>query len=476
MRYFALAVFWCCLVAQAAADTIVLKNGRRIVALQVFDEGEKIRYITSAGELSLPKRIVDHIEKGGAVAMPDSAVSQAAKLDIAPPRIEANAANIAAGKNAVRDGSVDRDYLSNLEAEARSGSAEASQKAAIAHHAVAQFEMLHGDLDAALTDERSALGYTPEDPMILLSVAYLHLRRSEFKQGLEFVERARRVAPDNPEVAKLAGWAYYGMNKLKEAVAEWQRALAMRPDKEVQGALEKAQRDLQEEENYRENESSHFTLKYTGAAEPELAREILRALETHFTAIESELSYTPPESIGVILYTQQAFADITNAPGWVGALNDGRIRVPVQGLTTLTPDLSRVLKHELTHSFVRQKTRGLAPTWVQEGLAQWVEGKRIQVAAGALIKNYDEKLAKPLADLEHPWMQFSQQDAAYAYAWSLATVEFIIQTEGMRDMQRVLDLIGAGHTTESAVHEILRRNYEQLMEDTVHFLKKAYGN
>src|SRR5262249_53222374 len=254
------------------------------------------------------------------------------------------------------------------------------------------------------------------DSMILLSVAYLHLRRSEFRQGLDYVERARRVAPDNPEVPKLAGWAYYGMNKLKDAVAEWQRALAVRPDREVQAALEKAQRDLQEEENYRENESSHFTLKYTGAAEPELAREILRALEMHFNAVESELNYTPPEPIGVILYTQQAFADITNAPGWVGALNDGRIRVPVQGLTSLTPDLSRVLKHELTHSFVRQKTRGLAPTWVQEGLAQWMEGKRIQVAAGTLVKNYEERSAKPLGDLERPWMQLSQQDAAYAYA------------------------------------------------------------
>ena len=37
----------------------------------------------------------------------------------------------------------------------------------------------------------------------------------------------------------------------------------------------------------------------------------------------------------MVLYTQQAFADITRAPGWVGALNDGRIRVPVQGLSEL---------------------------------------------------------------------------------------------------------------------------------------------
>jgi len=70
----------------------------------------------------------------------------------------------------------------------------------------------------------------------------------------------------------------------------------------------------------------------------------------------------------------------------VGALNDGRIRVPVQGLTQLTPALSLVLKHELTHSFVRQKTRAAAPTWVQEGIAQWMEGKRSGVNAPLLLK------------------------------------------------------------------------------------------
>src|SRR5258707_15353917 len=123
----------------------------------------------------------------------------------------------------------------------------------------------------------------------------------------------------------------------------------------------------------------------------------------HFSAIEWELNYTPPEPIGVILYTRQAFADITRAPGWAGALNDGRIRVPVQGLTQLTPELSRVLKHELTHSFVRQKTHPAAPTWLQEGLAQWMEGKRSGASAGLLLRVNGAKQAMPRADLQRPW-------------------------------------------------------------------------
>jgi len=457
--------------SETRADTIVLKNGRRISALSVSMEGDKVRYFTAAGELALPKSIVDHIEKG---QDSDVRAAGAANLAITPPSIEPTAANTAAESGAVHDGAVDREFLASAASEARSGAPGANDKAAIAHHAAAQFELSHGDMEHALTDERTALTYAPENPLLLLNVAYMHLRRSEYKQALDYLERARRVAPENPDVPKLAGWAYYGLNKLNQAVSEWQRALALRPDAEVQAALEKAQRDKQEEENYRENESTHFTLRYSGASEPGLAREMLRALEAHFSAIESELNYTPPEPIGVILYTQQAFEDITRAPGWVGALNDGRIRVPVQGLTQLTPELSRVLKHELTHSFVRQKTRANAPTWVQEGLAQWMEGKRSGVNASMLLRVYDAKQAMSLGDLEAPWLRFSSDVVGYAYAWALANVEYIVKVEGMTGVERILDRLAAGSTTEAAVQEVLHSDYNDLMASTAQYLRKTY--
>jgi tetratricopeptide (TPR) repeat protein len=478
MRLYVCLAFGLSLLAakDTRADTIVLKNGRRIEALSVEVQGDKVRYLTSAGELALPKSLVDHIEKGGVAQMPASPAAGAANLAITPPSIEATGANAAVESGAVHEGSVDRDFLAAAATEARSGAPGANEKAALGYHAAAQFELSRGDMEHALADERTALTYAPDDPIVLLNVAYLHLRRSEFKQALEYLERAQRIAPENPEVPKLAGWAYYGMNKLEQAVAEWQRALKLRPDAEVQAALDKALRDQQEEENYKENESSHFTLRYSGEAEPGLAREMLRALEAHFSAIESELNYTPPDPIGVILYTQQAFADITRAPGWVGALNDGRIRVPVQGLTQLTPELSRVLKHELTHSFVRQKTRAAAPTWVQEGLAQWMEGKRSGVNAPLLLQVYDAKQAMSLADLEGPWMRLSNELAAYAYAWALANMEYIVQVDGMGDVERILDRIAAGSTTETAVREVLHCDYADLMQSTAKYLRKTYGN
>ena len=461
--------------AAAHADTIVLKNGRRIVAFNVREEGDKVKYETNTGELSLPKSIVDHIEKNGAVPTGNSPAETAANLAITPPTMAATSGGTEIENGAVHDGAVDRGYIAKLEEAARGGAQRASASAALAHYAAAQFELSRGEMEQALADDRSALTYAPEEPTLLMNVAYLHLRRSEYKQSLEYLERARRVAPENADVAKLAGWAYYGMNKMDQAVAEWKRALALRPEPEVQEALDKAQRDKQEEQSYKENESSHFTLRYSGTAEPALAREVLRTLEVHFSVIESQLNFTPSDSIGVVLYTQQAYADITRAPDWAGALNDGRIRVPVQGLSGVTPELSRVLKHELTHSFVRQKTRGHVPTWIQEGLAQWMEGQRSGDSAGMLVEVYRKGQATSLGQLEGSWMGLPSDQAGYAYGWALANIECIVATGGMGDIERILDRIGSGSSTEEALRAVLHSDYRDLMQSTAEYLSKTYG-
>jgi tetratricopeptide (TPR) repeat protein len=452
--------------------------------LSAVEEGDKVRYLTSSGELSLPMSIVDHIEKGGA-AVGGSPGSDAANLSIAPPAMEESGAVTQLERGAVHDGAIDRAYIAKLESAAHSGGEQANRSAALGHHLAANFELAHGDMEHALTDARTALTYAPQEPVFLLNVGYLLLRRSEFKESLEYLERARRVAPDNPDVPKLEGWAYYGLNKLDEAVGEWKRALAMHPDKEVQVALDKALADKKEEESYKENESSHFKLRYSGAAEPALARDVLRTLERHYSEIESELDFSPPEAIGVILYTQDAFSDITKAPSWAGALNDGRIRVPVQGLASVDGELSRVLRHELTHSFIAQKTRsacmGLAascsiraPTWIQEGLAQWMEGQRSGENAAVLEQIYSRGKAIPLSRLEGSWMSMGGDTARYAYAWALANIEYIVQAGGMGDIERILDRIGAGMATEAALKEVLHSDYNDLMQSTSEYLKKTY--
>jgi tetratricopeptide (TPR) repeat protein len=459
-----------------AADTIVLKNGRRIVASNVTEDAEHVTYETPAGQMSIPKSIVARIERD------NQAYASASTTDSPPPisapQIEPLRGHEDVERLAIHNDSIDFGYIAKLESDARSGGTASVEKVAAAHYAAAQFLLGKGDTDDAIDHYRQALIFAPDNTGLLLNLAVLDLRESQFTAALEPLEHARRVTPDTSpvaaDIAKLEGWAYSGANKLDKAIEEWKRSEQLHPDPEIEQALEKAQRDKSEEESYREGETAHFNLKYYGGANPELAHGILHALEDDFRDLESQLDYTPPESIGVILYTEQSFADITRAPGWVGALNDGRLRIPVQGLTSVTPDLEHVLKHELTHSFVGQKSHGRAPTWLQEGVAQYMEGRRSASVAAALVDAAAQGNLPSLGMLEGSWMGLPENSASLAYAWSLAVVESIVQQGGMGDISRLLDRVATSPSTEAACREALHSSYSDLEQQAVTYLKREY--
>jgi tetratricopeptide (TPR) repeat protein len=465
----------------ASADTIVLKSGRRISAANVVVEGDIVYYETGSERLSLPKSTVDRIESGNSS---DPASKVAADPPVLVPRVDLAGSYAEVARAAVHDGAIDDGYLARLEDETQSGGAVAVRRLAAGYNAAAVFESSRGEIEHAIFLLRRGLIFAPDHLGLLLNLSRLQLRRGEFSSALDSLERAERLAPDDADTAVLLGWAYRGSNRLDRTVEEWKRALNLRPDPKLDAALAKAQRDLEEERSYRAEESGHFTLRYSGGATAMfLPGEILRTLETHFRAIESELNYTPPDSISVVLYTDQAFRDITSAPRWAGALNDGRIRVPIQGLTAVDANLSRVLKHELTHSFIHQKTGGACPTWLNEGLAQWMEGKRSEkfapVLANALEQaeaagNASGQVSVPPTVLEGSWTQASAEQAAALYSLSLAMVEYIIRTNGMGQIERLLDAMITEPSPEAALHSTLQMDYAELQKQTARYLRRTY--
>jgi hypothetical protein len=463
-----------CLATVCRADTIVLTNGRRIIVSNAVREGGKVSGDTPAGRLSLPESMVASIEtaSGSSGARPTS--GQAADLSIGPPRSVPLPDSDPTVGIVIHNGAIDLDALARLDGEAAGGNVDAIARAVAGESAASQFEFGRGNFEQALAHAERGLSFAPDQVTLLLNAAYLHLRRSEYSAAADLLAHARRLAPDSPDVAKLDGWADYGLNKLPEAVAEWQRALQLRPDDDVANALKKAEQDAKIETNFEEGVSAHFVLHYDGGAAPELARAVLGALESDFGGMVSLLNYTPPEPIAVVLYTDKDFADITRAPAWVGALNDGRIRIPVQGLLTVTPELAHVLRHELAHSFVSQKTRGNCPVWLQEGIAQWAEGKTAADDAPMLIDLYNRHDDPSLAALEKSWLALTPDFARVAYAWSLATVEAIVQAGTPVDIDRLLDALSAGSSAEGALRTTLQTNYGDLNRSTADYLRRTY--
>jgi hypothetical protein len=72
-------------------------------------------------------------------------------------------------------------------------------------------------------------------------------------------------------------------------------------------------------------------------------------------------------------------------------------------------------------------------------------------------------------------MKFQTDEAIYAYAWALANIEYIVQADGMGDVERILERIGAGSSTESALRDVLHSDYGDLMRSSADYLRRTYS-
>jgi len=203
--------------------------------------------------------------------------------------------------------------------------------------------------------------------------------------------------------------------------------------------------------------------------------QILAALESDYDDLVRDLGTPPRDNILVTLYTETGFFDVTQAPNWAGALYDGKLRIPVNGLTSVTSDLARVLKHELVHAFVAKLSGGRCPPWLNEGIAQYLEPKSLsQGHQLALLFKSQQQI--PLNVLEGSFMRFNGSTAYVAYSESLAAVSYIVESYGMGDVQRILERLSEGNSTEAALRATIHSDYGQLETDLTRYLADRYGN
>ena len=454
----------------ASADTIYLKNGRKILADHVHENGNHFQYDIGDDSYAIPKSSVDHVEAGG---MPAGTVAAGAKnvADLpafTPANSLANEGDLLS--KIIKEGKVDPEAVSSLEGK---GNGELS---ATADFIAGKFEFERGNINEARRYFESALRFQPDNSTILVYYTALLVRTGNAAQALPYAQRAVVASPNSADAYTMLGYAQFASDHTKEAIASWQHSLALRPDATVRQLLGKAQREETAENDFAERETTHFVLHYEGKQTSESLRgQILAALESDYDDLVRELGTPPRDNILVTLYTEQAFFDVTRAPAWSGAINDGKLRVPISGLTSMNSDLARVLRHELAHSFITQLSAGRCPAWLHEGIAQLLEPKNLGSDGHGLAQLFKAQHNIPLNVLEGSFTRFSGVEAYVAYAESLAAVSYITDSYGMSDLQRILQLISQGSSTEAALRATIHSDYGQLESDLARYLSDKYG-
>ena len=453
----------------ARADTIHLKNGRTIVADHVRENGNRYEYDIGDDSYAIPKTAVARVDTAGLPARPPSSARLGDLPAFSPPDTLANEGDLV-GKIII-DGKVNVEALASLESK---GNAELS---GTADFIAGKFELEHGNIAQSRLYFENALRFQPSSSTILTYYAAALIRTGNAGQALPYAQRAVQASPTSPDAYAMLGFAQFASDHTKDAISSWKRSLELRPDPAVQKLMEKAQREQNAETDFAENESSHFVLHYEGEQTSTALRgQILSVLESDYEDLVRDLGTPPRDNILVTLYTQTAFFDVTHAPNWAGAIYDGKLRIPISGLTSVTPELGRVLKHELSHAFITKLSGGRCPIWLNEGIAQFLEPRNLGSNGHLLAVLFKNQEHIPLNALEGSFTHFSGTKAAIAYAESLAAVSYISDSYGLSDVQRILDRLSQGNSTEAALRATIHSDYGQLEADLARYLADRYGD
>lgn len=458
-RRFAIAL--CVFSSFAAADTIHLKNGRAILADSVHDDGARVEYNVGDDTYAILKSSIDHIDTG--VGSPSSERLGGGTIDVARPHVDHwQFAEVPKGK-------VTAEMLAEL---AKDGDKRALAAALVA---MAEEQQQEGKSDEARANMQRAVDLMPDEPAVMAWNTWLLLKTDRAAVAESYAEDAVRKAPKFAPLHKLLGVAYYNNDELQNALDQFQLAkdLSSSPDPELEHYLSTVTRQANAELKFHLDGSTHFNMRFEGdQVSLAFRKQLLETLERHYDELVSALNVTPRDSITVVLYANQAYFDVTQAPSWSGALNDGKLRIPVEGLTQVTPDLSRVLKHELTHSFINQAATGRCPHWLNEGIAQMMEPKTSAPYRAGLARLFASGNQAPLNLLDGSFMGLNPRQAAIAYAESLAYTEYIRDKFGMAGLTNALRYLGEGQSPEEALKSSIHEDYGQLQQDMAQQLSR----
>jgi tetratricopeptide (TPR) repeat protein len=480
----------CCVCA--SADTVWLKDGTAIKANKAVYKGDQVEYIVGITTYRIPASQVERIEKtqsfgvavstvgpeGGAFSDPESRQTEAGpraagqqSIHRAPSRISITVNGGDAMLNRILiNGRIETRALQAIESEGN------PRACAVAYAVAANYEYGEGnDPDRARAYAKRAIDFAPNDPMLLSWYSSLLIDAGDYAEAISRAEQAATIAPDSPDAFRQLGTAYYVSNRLPEAIKAWKRSLVLRPDDNLRQLVAKVEREVAVEGEFKEQESSHFTVRFEGQRTGfTLASDVLRTLERQYAELSRDLNYSPQQSISVVLYTEKEFFDVTQSPSWSAGANDGKLRIPVKNLTSVGGQFERVLKHELTHSFVHFMTRGNCPAWLNEGLAQLMEGRDPNYYAPAIARLYRDGKFVPLGSLHEAFSPLNEEKADIAYGESLVMVAYLESTYGMPVVLRILEQLGAGEPAENAVREITQKDYAQLERDLGEALSSRY--
>ncbi len=300
--------------------------------------------------------------------------------------------------------------------------------------------------DEALLLFRQGLKALPDDPALLKAAGIASIHGGRSTEALEPLERAV-AAEDDAEVRLLLARLYDQRDRTDRALIHLAKLLAREPEHPAaRRLLDKIERERRVEAGFQRETTERFVVKHR-ATSGETVRPVLQALDRAWERVGDQLDYHPAERVTVVLYEGVQFHDVTRVHGWVTGLYDGKIRLPLGSGLPAGVGLERLVLHEYAHAAIHELSRGRAPRWLQEGLAQYLEGVR----ADPLLRGPG---GLTLAGLEALIGDPDPTRARVGYDIALWVTEDLLSRGGVVTLRTVLVRLGHGDTIAAAMTKV----------------------
>jgi tetratricopeptide (TPR) repeat protein len=371
-----------------------------------------------------------------------------------------------------------------------------------------------GDLARATELLRDARRLEPENELyrgnlqaVLINAGYADLHADRFRDALRQFTEALALG-DRGEIRRGLGYAYYRTNEPEQARANLERAvaqgagdadtyltlgrihldrhdqpqaLAMLKEAVAAGAdspgigdtIARLERDAAAEADYHALGSSHFVIKVEGREDSEAARTVLNALEDAYRRVGARFAYYPLDRLEVVLYPDQTFREVTGSPHWSGGIYDGRIKMPIGGLARGNDRLARTVRHEYAHAAIVTLSKGKAPVWLNEGLAQVAEETEDAGRTNRLRMAVADGDVLPLAALEGGFTRFDRDQASLAYSQAYFAAKYLLEHKGSYNVRRLLEAMATADTSDAAFKQALGMSYDEFERQLFAALDRA---
>jgi len=189
------------------------------------------------------------------------------------------------------------------------------------------------------------------------------------------------------------------------------------------------------------------------------AQDLLNAADSGLARLQNDAGLQPEKPIQLYIYanTEDMKDAILFEPSWTGGLAYPEYDIVIIGISQQDLAWGRsTIAHELTHVLVGHLTfscLGDVPTWLNEGLAVYAEGKLDPTSQTQLDQAISSDQLLTIRSLSGGFSEVPSR-AYLSYSQSYSIVKFLIDTFGQEKMNSLLITLRDGTTINDALLQV----------------------